>query len=355
MPLGCTNLAGVVRTNHVANTPLGGFGSISAIDTKVWTKKVGNVYSSYAENNIASVAFGDPSLGNLAINGIRSRSRAYHDATGYHAKTATTVATITLTPPEPAPPVVIPIPSPGQPIEIPGLLRISVGTPVQHEGDFGALARVNALKVELLASGTTLILGHSRAAITGGIITGIFGGKSYATKLTALDDNLTSGPQPLSVMPCQGTHGAIKTKSLVGADLGGQAVVGTLTSSQMAKQTDAGASGWEKASVSSINLGDGGLVVTGIVGRVSVSRHDGVVNTSTKGTTIGSIVANGQVMTFPDTDVIEIPGVLKLERNIIYKRNTGISVVALRITLLDGTGAVIDLGTAALVIKGTQL
>ena len=45
----------------------------------------------------------------------------------------------------------------------------------------------------------------------------------------------------------------------------------------------------------------------------------------------------------------------KLERSIVARTKVGIAVVALRITLLDGTGAVIDLGTAKLSIKRSGL
>lgn len=71
---------------------------------------------------------------------------------------------------------------------------------------------------------------------------------------------------------------------------------------------------------------------------------------SIDGTTIGTIIANGEPQTFPDTDVLEIPGVARLERNIVKKTPNGMSVISLRITLLDGTGAVLNLGLARLEI-----
>ncbi len=56
-------------------------------------------------------------------------------------------------------------------------------------------------------------------------------------------------------------------------------------------------------------------------------------------------------MTFPRTGVLEIPGIAKLERRVATRTATGIKVVALRITLLDGSGAVVDLGEAQLQIR----
>ena len=49
--------------------------------------------------------------------------------------------------------------------------------------------------------------------------------------------------------------------------------------------------------------------------------------------------------------MIEIPGVAKLERRVVTRSATGLRVVALRITLLDGSGAVVNLGEARLQIR----
>jgi hypothetical protein len=40
--------------------------------------------------------------------------------------------------------------------------------------------------------------------------------------------------------------------------------------------------------------------------------------------------------------------VAKLERKVVTRSKTGLKVVALRVTLLDGSGAVVDLGEAKL-------
>ena len=75
------------------------------------------------------------------------------------------------------------------------------------------------------------------------------------------------------------------------------------------------------------------------------------LTSSTKGTTVGRITVNGQPQEFPDTGVLEIPGVAKLETAVTQKLKNGLAVTALRITLLDGTGAVIDLGNARFQVR----
>ena len=353
-PLGCTNLAGLSRENHEVASPLAGLGSASVIATRVWTTKVGNVYSSYGRNTIANVTLGDASLGTLAIKGIASQSRAFHNATGFHATTATTVTSISFAPAG-MPAQAVPVPTPGQSVDLPGLGTLYGGTSNKYVRTTGATAKANALKVYLTATGTTVTIGHSQASIDGGITVGLLHGSSYATTAKALAGNLTSGQTPLTVMPCQGTNGVIRTKELASVDLGGQAVVGAVTSSEMGKQKAGVAYGWEKATVTKVTLGGGQVVITGIVGKANVSRSGSIVKSNVAGTTIDKVLVNGEVMAFPDTGILEIPGVAKLQRLLVTKSKIGISVVALRVSLLDGTGAVIDLGTAKLSIKRSGL
>jgi len=354
MVIGCTNKAGLARENHEAASPLGGLGEIGAVTTRVGTSKVGTTYSSYSRSTVASVTLGDPSLGTIKIEGITSTARAFHDPSGYHSTTSTKVAEINFTGPVGGPQA-LEIPTPGDPIEIPGLVKISVGASTKTASGIGARAVSRALVIEFFPTSTKIIVAHTQARINGGITEGIMRGGAYATKINALDDNLTSGPTPYQPMPCMGTHGKVLTKKVAKVDLAGQVIVDGLTASVMGDQKAGVAWGFARSSVAEVNLGGAQLVVTGIVGKVSAKRKNGIVTVSTTGTTIGSILVGGEEMTFPDTDVIEIPGVLKLERNIVTKSKIGAQVVALRITLLDGTGAVIDLGTAKLAIARSGL
>ena len=66
---------------------------------------------------------------------------------------------------------------------------------------------------------------------------------------------------------------------------------------------------------------------------------------------MGTITADGEPQTFPDTGILEIPGVARLEEKIVEREAQSISVVGVRVTLLDGSGAVIDLGTASIGAK----
>jgi hypothetical protein len=345
--INCTNQAGQDRTNDVADAQVPGLGTASGVKTRVWTTEKDGVVASHARHTIAQLTLASSGLGSLSLDAIRSEAKAFHDGSGFHATTATSIGGITFTPPT-GPAQTFPAPTPDQPIAIPGLATIYLGKSVTRHNQDAATANAFALRIDVDASGSLVRVAHSHASIDGGLTDGIFRGHSNATRVVqALSGMAHSGPNPLSKMPCVGTGGDTPTKTLAGVDLGGHLVVTGLSSSQRASQ-DNGAHGYERAKVAKLDLGGGQLVVNAIVGKANVRRTaKGWVRTA-KGTRIGSITANGQTQTFPPTGVIEIPGVAKLERRVVTRTKHGISVVALRITLLDGTGAVINLGEAQL-------
>jgi hypothetical protein len=114
----------------------------------------------------------------------------------------------------------------------------------------------------------------------------------------------------------------------------------------MARQQGDEARGWERGAVTTISLAEGRLVIEGIVGQANVRKDGRRPTYDARGTTVGSVTFDGDRQSFPDTDVLEIPGVARLERKVVTRTRNAISVIALRITLLDGSLATIDLGNA---------
>lgn len=350
--LACATRTGIERENHVAAVALPGAGTVSGVTTRLWTTKTGNAIHSYAENTTANVVLSESPLGNIELSGLRSFSHAWHDGQGFHAETSVSVAKLLFVPPM-GDPQELEIPTPGEPVRIPGVATIAVGGSSKVVNDHAGIANANVLYVKLIPTGTTVTVGHTTARVLDGIKHGTFRGSSAATKVSALDDTITSGRNPLTLMPCQGTDGKLQTKELAGVDLGGQIVVDGLTSSQKGTQLAKKSVAMERGSIASLNLGGGALVVDAVAGQANVTRTAaGKVTSSAKGTTVGSITVNGEPQEIPVDQPIEIPGVAKIESKIIEKTRFGISVVALRITLLDGTGAVIDLGVAQAAIRG---
>ena len=347
MAIGCGTKVGMERENHEAEATLpGGAGTASGIRTDLWTARQDGGVHSYSRNRIANIVLAQSGFGELRISAVTSLSHAWHDTQGFHAETTVNVGELEFVPPT-GDPQQLELPTPGQPVEIPGLARITVGQSKKSVTDSGATAEANALRVTFLPSATRLTVGHSAAQALDGIKHGTFHGYSSATRSRAADDSVTSGRTPLSLMPCQGTDGDLRTKAIADVNLGDQIIVQGLRSQQKATQFPAKSVAMERGTVASIDIGGGQLVADGIIGQANVTRTaDGKVTSNIDGTSLGTITANGEPQSFPDSDVIEIPGVAKLERNIVEKTQYGISVVSLRITLFDGTGAVIDLGVA---------
>ena len=349
--IGCTNLAGLDRTNQVADAVLPGLGTISGVKTHVWTTRSGGVVSSWAENTIGKVVLSDSPLGTLMLSAVSTTARAYHDGSGFKTEANTDLARLQFKPAM-GPTMDLPLPTPSRPVEIPQVGKVIVAHKLARASAQGAQVFANGLKVRLYATGSVVRVAHAVAQIARGATIGVFSGESYAVGGKAAGDVVRLGRNPLMKMPCQGTGGVVRHRELAGIDLGGQVVVGAASSSSVGDQNARRAWGRERSRVASINLA-GALRVTGIVGQVNVARYGpnrSKIKANTRGTTLGRMIVNGKSQEVP-AQGIEIPGVAKLEPSIVTRIPGGIKVIALRITVLDGSGAVIDLGSARLAIK----
>ncbi len=349
--IGCTNQAGLTRSNNVAEATVPGLGQVSGVKTRVWTTERHGVVASHSRHAIAAITLAASDLGSLSIRGVTSDSTAYHDARGFHATTTTHVGDLVFTPPS-GPAQVFAVPTPDHPLTIPGLVTVYAGQHTRDHTANGAMADAYALRVEVLATDTSVRVAHSHAALYSGLTGGVFRGHAAATHVvTAADDIAQSGPNPLVIVPCQGTYDRTHEKSLAHLDLGGQLVVKGANARTRAAQGSDEAQGTSRAEVARVDLGDGQVVIDGIVGKASVVRNGHHVTASAQGTRLAGITVNGQERKFPKTGVLEIPGVVKLERAVVTRSHNGIAVIGLRITLLDGSGAVVDLAEATLRIR----
>jgi hypothetical protein len=350
--LGCTNLAGITKRNRTETTEIEGLGSAKNVRTRSWTRARNGVVSSYASNKIERAQMSQDDAGSLLVTRLTSLSRAYHDASGFHTSTTITVGDITYRSTDGTSQDVDP-PEAGQPSEIPGLLKISVQDKQRHTAS-GANAVADALVVTFVPSNTTVRLAHSAAKLTTGVKRGYFHGFSAASETRSSDKTLESGPQPLLKMPCLGTGGQVRTKSTTHAgDSGAQ--TNEAHARQMSSSTDQAASGFEEASIDSTDVGGGQLVLSAIVGRVNVTRTKGGITRDIQGTSVGSAMVNGQALALPDLDGFTIPGVVRVDTNVVTELKDGIDVVAVRLTYLDGTDRVTDLGHASLSIRSSRL
>jgi hypothetical protein len=349
---GCTNVSGLDKKNVVDEVELPGAGTVGTVTTRLRTTQSGGVTSNISRSVVKDVVLAGSPLGDLELSAITSTARAFHGGDGFDATTKTTVAGITLRPAA-GEPQEFEVPTPGQPIEVPGVATISLGDGTTRSNADGAKAIANGLLVEL-ATGTKLRIAHTRATIERGVKSGLMAGNSYSVKSSALDGNLRIGRNPLTLMPCRGTDGDVVRKSLAKVNLGEDVELRNLTSREVGKQTRDRAEGYELGRVGVIELNDAEVVIRDVVGRVDITRV-GRKLVRDIDTSIGAIVVQGQEQEFEQgEDVLEIPGIAKLERRIVGRTSHGAKVTALRITLLDALGeqkAVIDIGAAALNIR----
>ena len=348
--VGCTTAPNLDRTNAVADAELPSLGDVAAVKTRVWTRQKGAQRHSYSRSSTAEVVLSESPLGKLSIRGVTSYSHAWYDGSRFRAETSTSIGKIVFTPPVGGPQE-IDIPAPGQPVTIPGVATIRLGQSNVKQKATGSQAWAVALRVTLIPTGTDVFVARSKAQALSGVKNGRFGGYSAGTEASVLGGVLTSGRNPLTLMPCQGTDGKTIGKDNADLDLGGALRVEGVSSKAWGKRFANRSAAWQRGSVAGLDLG-GQLTVEAVVAKAKVVRKaGGGLTRSSAGTRIGAITVNGETQELPIDQVIEIPGLAKLEPKVVEKLPTGLKVVALRITLLDGTGAVIDLGVAKTTLR----
>jgi hypothetical protein len=346
--IACTNLAGLSRDNSEATLRPSTDLTLSAAKTQVWTTSKGGIVSSWARHSIASVKLhnADPAS-DIVLTGVASTARTWHSASGFHANTTTRIAGITVGG-NPAP-----LPTSSRSVSVPGVATIALGRSTTTEAAHSATAAVDAIRLYVVASHTSTYLAHSRSEIQDGVRSGIFNGSAYATRANGLSGAATSGPTPLLLMPCQGTAGKTQTRSLAHAQLGTGAVAKSLSTSQRASVKGGVADAYERAAVVGVSL-PGRLRVSGAVakGHVVMTSHGYTMDAKST----GEIFYRGRHLKIPATGALRIPGVAKIESDIVTRTHRGIDVTALRVTLLGGGGhAVVDIGHAKVSIAPSGL
>lgn len=350
--VGCTNNADLDKGNDVAAATLPGAGTAEEVTTRLWTTARKGVVANNSESYVERIELTGSPLGTLVLSAITSNARAFHGADGFDSTAKTTIGSIALVPPT-GEAQELELPTPGEPLPVPGVGTIALGDTKTTSNADGAKAFANGVLVQL-ESGTTLRIAHTRATIERGVKSGLLGGAAYAANSHALDENLQLGRNPLSLMPCRGTEGKERAKSLARVNLGEDIELRNLSSRQQGTQLARKALGFELGRVGLVELNDGEVILRDIVGRVDLVRQGRDLKRNVD-SSIGAIVVQGEERSFDEgEDVLNIPGIARLERNLVDHTKWGAKVIALRITLLDALGeqkAVLNIGAANLAIK----
>ncbi len=356
--IGCTNKAGISKSNTEANVNLGQGEVLSGLRTTVSTTKRGGTVSSSARHSIAKVTLGklgpgQTDAGTVALRGVVSTSRTWHDGRGFHASTRASIAKITLNPLA-GPSVDIPVPTNNQPINIGGLVSLSLGAGNRHHDGRGATASLDAVRLKVLTTGTVSYLAHSRSSIRGGVTGGLYNGSAYATKANLLKGTVSSGRTPNLVMPCVGTNNKVRNRSIAHLRLGDGIRAGALSASEKAGTNSQGRpQAYERSRIGNINLRQG-LVIKAVSGQANVRATAHGYRTSTAGTTPGKVYLNGTRRQFNSKGVIRIAGVARIDSHLVSRSKGSIRVIAVQVTLLNSTRTgVVNLGYAKVGLRSS--
>lgn len=340
--IGCTTLAGVRKVNTEVGVAPPPVTSLRNAATTLWTVKQAGKVSSWARDSISEARL----QGGLTLTGISGTSHAYYD-NGFKQHTTSALSSASLL----GQPLTLP--TPGNPTLLPGGGMISVGeSSTSSAGSHGAVSDIAAVHVVMPNTHTNVILGKAHSTIAGGAIVGVFGGQAFASQGTTTQPASYSGPTPLLVMACQGTHGVTLTRTAASTTLPNIGIVSGGATAERGQQLGSKADMWTRAKVNNFALSNGtDLAISDVHAQAHVWFVRGTTPTvqrSSAGTTSGSILFNGQPQTVPRSGTLDLPGgVGTIETNLVTTTAHGLRVTAVRITMHDGSGAVINLGYAS--------
>ncbi len=347
--IACTSDAGKAHRNFVAESEVPGLGTVRGVYSRVSTTQKKGVAMSSSVHRVAEIVLADTPLGSLTIDGVESTTSAFHDGDGFHATAQSDIAGISYTPPG-GEPQTLDIPSADQPITIPGLAVIELGRTIEKETKSDARAYAVGLVIKVIPTDTTVKVARSVSKIERGYKSGIFHGSGIPVKAKVLGELAEIGKVITQVMPCVGTDGELVPSEAADVDLTDQITLDGVKALQKGKQTFAKAVGMESSHVAQLDLG-GQLVIDAINSKVNVKRQaNGKLKRKARAS-VGSITLGGEPQSLDQLGELEIPGLAKIETGLTKKIRGGIRVVGVRLTLLDGTGAVLDFATSKLSIS----
>ena len=348
--ISCTSDAGKANRNFVAESEVPGLGTVRGVYSRVSSAQKKGTTTSASVHKVAEIVLAESPLGSLTIDGVESSTKAFHDGDGFHATAETKIAGITFTPPGGGEPQTLPIPSPGQPVEVPGLATITLGRTIEKSTAANARAYAVGLVIDVIPTETQVKVARSVAKLEKGYKSGIFHGSGVPAKAHVLGELAEIGRVLTQVMPCTGTGGQLDASDAADVGLSDQITVDGASARQKGKQTRRKAVGMEGSYVAELNIADQ-LVVEAINSKVNVKRlRNGKLKRSAKAS-FGALTLGGEPQSLDALGELEVPGVAKIQTGLKKKIRGGMRIIGVRVTLLDGTGAVLDFATSKLSIS----
>ena len=354
---------------------------LSAATSRTVTYSQGARKGVRATSSMGDIVVGDFDLGTpvVTIKGLTTVADAFHDKKGYGHEESISRLDLSIDglPEEISQPlqdlldaietgllepVLEVLESVGAPIEIPDLGTIALsgrskGTTSGHHAESDAAA----LEFVVTATGETqkLLLGHSRARIGGPAHGGVFRSTSMPLEVDALDGAARFGgvrPRPI---PCEGTGGQVRTRTLDSASvLLPQSLLAGVTGIEykyMGKQHRNGtAEGFNSQTVGSFTIDQLGLSIEGIQSKVVTKKvesnktRSGYKVISKPTFSVAKIVHDGTEYATPRPGkLLIIDGLGVIQTRVVEATKWGKRVTALELVLSDYGDIQVDLGISA--------
>ena len=360
--LACTRLANVAKSNNTAAIGIPAQNSlvrVGATTSRAFTRKQGATVSSYGQNDAASVLVGNRAVAALEIEGIRTRTRTWHDSTGFHRTAVVQVARATRwVAGDPENVAALP---PNQDLSgvqlgIPGVGTVTFGLKGGAVTNNLATSTAKALRINLALANTEIVVGSALARIQDGAIAGVMSGQVWGSQLTGLGGIVNSGRTASLSLPCLGTDGLYNETRVAAVGIPGIVSLGEVVSRVRGSQGAGEPFAQGISTVAGAQFLGRSLQVTAIRAQAFVRRaSDGSFIRNSTGTTIGSIVLAGRRLPLPVPGrTLVIPGVARLTRGVVVRTGADtIKVVGLRVQLLQGSAieSTLDLANVRLQVK----
>ena len=354
--LGCTAMAPIRndRGSNVGKVNANDYLQVGAVTsyTSSYRRPKKQVFGSRSVNKVADITLGPEGGPRLKFAALTTTAHAYNDKGRFRAAADINLVGVDAIDEADNQAVEAIIEGAGtNGIDIPGLGKIyPAGSHTTPTSAKGATANAYGIRV-ILENGSQVNIGRAWARIQTAYPAGVFAGHAYGYEAVVGEGVAGLGRTPYQNLPCIGTDGEWRANPLAEAPQNAQLNASALKAETFGKPfRDGRAIARARASVAEISLGGGALEIQGIVGQVNVFQNKAgrVIRRTLDGTRVAAIIADGEPQEIPAPgESLEIPGVAFIKAGVrqnLGKR--GVRVHALRIELLDGTGLVLNVGTA---------